>query len=106
MEVLGLVDRVGEWRRGAREGAEEGGTGVAPRGGMTHHDLAELFDGALSAARTQQASRACELMREVLERTSSLPPDAVVEGSEELPAGFYFNSAQAFLTIHCYSVIE
>jgi hypothetical protein len=45
-------------------------------------------------------------MREVLERASSLPPDAVVEGSEELPAGFYFNSAQAFLHIHCYSVIE
>jgi hypothetical protein len=73
---------------------------------MTHHDLAELFDGAISAARTHQEDRACELMREVLERASSLPPDAVVEGSEELPAGFYFNSAQAFLHIHCYSVIE
>jgi hypothetical protein len=43
-------------------------------------------------------------MRELRKRASSLPPDAVVEGSEELPAGFYLNSAEAFLHIHCYSL--
>ena len=70
---------------------------------MMRHHLAELFDGALSAARTHQESRACELMREVLKRASSLPPEAVIDGSDHLPVGFYLNSALAFLNIHCYS---
>ncbi|HEX6764825.1 MAG TPA: hypothetical protein VF103_05090 [Polyangiaceae bacterium] len=70
-----------------------------------HHDLAELFDGALSAARTHQERRACELMREVLKRASSLPPEAVIDGVDELPAGFYLNSALAFLHIHCHWLI-
>lgn len=45
-------------------------------------------------------------MWEVVQRASTLPPDAVVEGSDELPASFYLNSARAFLNIHHYCVIE
>ena len=62
-------------------------------------ELALLLEGALSAARTHQAARACELMRELVWRASTLPPDAVGE-SVELPAGFYLNSALAFLNVH------
>jgi hypothetical protein len=47
-----------------------------------------------------QAGRACELMREVIRFASTLPPDAIVGGPESLPAGFYLNSARAFLLIH------
>lgn len=68
-------------------------------------DLPGLLDGALSAARTCQSERACELMLEVLRHASTLPPDAIVEGPEELPAGFYLNAAEAFLRIHCHTSI-
>jgi hypothetical protein len=44
-------------------------------------------------------------LREVLRRASTLPPDAIVEGSVALPAGFYFNSAIAFLQIHHYCLM-
>lgn len=67
---------------------------------MRHDDLAGLLEGALNAARMHQAGRACELMREVIRCASTLPPDAVVGGSHDLPAGFYLNSARAFLLIH------
>ena len=70
------------------------------------YELAALLDGALNAARTHEEDRACRIMREVVRRASSLPPEAVVDGSDELPASFYLNSALAFLNIHCYSVIE
>ena len=39
-------------------------------------------------------------MREVIRRASTLPPDATVSGPGELPAGFYLNSALAFLHIY------
>jgi hypothetical protein len=45
-------------------------------------------------------------MREVVRRASTLPPDAVVGGPEALPAGFYLNSARAFLLIHCPLAVE
>jgi hypothetical protein len=70
------------------------------------YELARLLDGALDAARTHEEERACRLMWEVLQRASTLPPDAVMEGPDELPASFYLNSARAFLNIHHYSVIE
>lgn len=67
---------------------------------MRHDDLEELLNGALSAARMHQADRACELMREVMRCASTFPPDAIVGGSVDLPAGFYVNSARAYLLIH------
>jgi len=39
-------------------------------------------------------------MREVVRCASTLPPEVIVGGPEELPAGFYLNSARAFLLIH------
>jgi len=83
------------------------GTPVAPGAGMMRlHDLAELLEGALSAARMHEADRACELMREVIRCASTLPPDAIVGGPLELQAGFYLNSARAFLHIHDDLAIE
>ena len=69
---------------------------------LTDNDLPSLLDGALSAARTCQDEVACALMREVLRHASSLPPDAIVEGPQALPAGFHLNAAEAFLHIHCH----
>lgn len=45
-------------------------------------------------------------MREVIRCASTLPPDAIVGGSMELPAGFYLNSALAFLHIHDDAAVE
>jgi hypothetical protein len=44
-------------------------------------------------------------MREVIRCASTLPPDAV-GGPDELPAGFYLNSARAFLLIHDHVAFE
>ena len=73
---------------------------------VTDNCLAGLLHGALSAARTCQEDIACALMLEVHRHASSLPPDAIVEGPEELPVGFYLNAAEAFLHIHCHALIE
>ena len=73
---------------------------------LTDTYLPGLLDGALSAARTCQEDIACALMREVLERASSLPPDAIVEGPQAFPASFYLNAAEAFLFIHCRYLLE
>lgn len=61
-------------------------------------ELSLLLDGALSAARSHQAARACELMRELVWRASLLPLEST--GPERLTAAFYLNSALAFLNVH------
>jgi chemotaxis protein methyltransferase CheR len=58
--------------------------------------LPGILELALLHDRSGQQAHAQTLMREVLRRTESLPPDQVLPGPEPLPVIFYGTSARAF----------
>lgn len=56
-----------------------------------------LLERALLFGRNGQRAQGLKLVKEVLRRIESLPPDAVLRGPEPLPVRFYWSTAQAYL---------
>ena len=59
--------------------------------------LPGILERALLHARQGERTAAAALMREVLRRTTGLPPDDLLPGPEPLPVRFYRDSAQSWL---------
>jgi chemotaxis methyl-accepting protein methylase len=59
--------------------------------------LPGILEQALLHVRTGNPRLATELMRDILRRTESLPPEMSVAGPENLPVEYYRATAQAFL---------
>ncbi len=59
--------------------------------------LPGILERALLHARQGERAAAGVLMREVLRRTASLPPEELLPGPEPLPVRFYRDSAQSWL---------
>jgi chemotaxis protein methyltransferase CheR len=75
---------------GARSGLEELER-IAP------HYLPGMMERALWHRRRGEHTRCRALVRDVLDQARLLAPDAVVDGPEPLPAGFYVTSARTLL---------
>jgi chemotaxis protein methyltransferase CheR len=59
--------------------------------------LPGIMERALWHRRRAEHARCRGLVREVWDRARALAPEAIVDGPEPLPAGFYVTSAQTLL---------
>ncbi|HWE25015.1 MAG TPA: CheR family methyltransferase [Myxococcales bacterium] len=70
---------------------------LAELGALVPDYVPGILERALLHVRQGERAAAAELMREVLRRTETLPPDDELPGPEPLPVRFYRESASTFL---------